>query len=49
MRQFGHSAQTRPFDVRGAHLSGTWHSAVNTALVVAAFVFIGAVTLGLFP
>ncbi|MEN3148584.1 hypothetical protein ABCW43_14820 [Neorhizobium sp. IRAMC:178] len=45
MRHIEH--QTRSFPVRGA--AGKWQWAVNTALVTAAFIFVGAVTLGLFP
>lgn len=40
--------QTRSFPVRVGFAS-KWQVAANTALVVAAFVFVGAVTLGLFP
>ena len=44
MRHIEH--QTRSFPVRGF---GKWQWAANTALVTAAFLFVGAVTLGLFP
>lgn len=39
---------TRSFPVRVTS-ANKWHLAANTALVAAAFVFVGAVTLGLFP
>lgn len=42
--------QTRPFPVRNAAAyTSKWQWITNTALVVAAFIFVGAVTLGLFP
>ena len=44
MRQLQH--QTRSFPVRSA---SKWQWAANTALVSAAFIFVGAVVLGLFP
>ncbi|WP_162895045.1 hypothetical protein [Rhizobium terrae] len=40
--------QTRSFPVRVTFAS-KWQWAINTALVAAAFVFVGAVTLGVFP
>jgi len=39
---------TRSFPVR-VTFAHKWQWAANTALVAAAFVFVGAVTLGLFP
>ncbi len=46
MQHFQH--QTRPFPVRVTPANKVqW--AINTALVTAAFAFVGAVTLGLFP
>ncbi|MFB9949717.1 hypothetical protein ACFFP0_12705 [Rhizobium puerariae] len=47
MQQAQH--QTRPFPVRNASSTGKWQWAANAALVTAAFLFVGAVTLGLFP
>ncbi|MGK6313394.1 hypothetical protein [Neorhizobium sp. DT-125] len=47
MRQFQHS--TRSFPARSTTFVGKWQWAANAALVAAAFVFVGAVTLGLFP
>lgn len=41
--------QIRSFHARGVHSVRRWQFAANTALVAAAFVFVGAVTLGLFP
>ena len=40
--------QTRSFPVRVSS-AGKWQLAANTVLIAAAFVFVGAVTLGLFP
>jgi hypothetical protein len=40
--------QTRPFAGRGGTFS-KWQWAANAGLITAAFVFVGAVTLGLFP
>ncbi|WP_156376352.1 hypothetical protein [Neorhizobium vignae] len=45
MRHIEHP--TRSFPARG--FAGKWQWAANTALVTAAFIFVGAVTLGLFP
>ncbi|CDZ59108.1 hypothetical protein [Neorhizobium galegae] len=45
MRHIEH--QTRSFPARG--FAGKWQWAANTVLVTAAFIFVGAVTLGLFP
>ncbi|SME98652.1 hypothetical protein SAMN02982989_0492 [Xaviernesmea oryzae] len=47
MRQLQHS--TRSFPARSTTLASRWQRATNAALVAAAFVFVGAVTLGLFP
>ncbi|MCC2612506.1 hypothetical protein [Neorhizobium petrolearium] len=41
--------QTRSFPVRNAAFTSKWQWVTNTALVIAAFIFVGAVTLGLFP
>lgn len=49
MRQFRHSVHTRSMPVRGAHSAHRWQAAAHAALVTAAFLFVGAVTLGLFP
>lgn len=40
--------QARSFPVR-VTFANKWQWVANTALVAAAFVFVGAVTLGLFP
>lgn len=40
---------TRSFPARNATFFSKWQWAANTALVTAAFIFVGAVTLGLFP
>lgn len=47
MQQIQH--QTRSFPVRNLTTADKWRWAANTALVTAAFAFVGAVTLGLFP
>jgi len=47
MRQLQHS--TRSFPARNATFIGKCQRAANAALVTAAFVFVGAVVLGLFP
>ena len=47
MRQLQH--RTRSFPVRDVSVIGRWQWVANAVLVVAAFIFVGAVTLGLFP
>lgn len=41
--------QTRSFTGRAISSGARWQWAAQTGLVIAAFLFVGAVTLGLFP
>lgn len=47
MQQLQH--QTRAFHDRNPSFARKWQWVAHTALVAAAFVFVGAVTLGIFP
>lgn len=41
--------QVRTFSARNGHSVRGWQWAIHTVLVAAAFAFVAAVTLGLFP
>jgi len=49
MQRYHNLTDTRSFASNASATRGKWHTVLNAGLVTAAFVFITAVTLGLFP
>jgi len=49
MQRYHNLTDTRSFASNASATKARWHTVLNAGLVTAAFVFITAVTLGLFP